>query len=340
MKIKKCIRIIICTILIAVLVSCTIMKLNEKKEYLHITTITYGNEEDSDDEKTMVTYVYDINSGVLQAFDGIPLERTVYPLSYYDYKNEKIYHTDAGKGETFDNLYVYDVKTKTDTRLTDGKFLFNEFIMTGEDSNKLICNVAPQFVTVTQPAIYDIRNNTFDYLNKDDEDTWCFSLSYNSATDKMVSLTCSDTEMRSWEVTAVTYIRPKTIYMMNPDFSDYEPIYYTKDFEIRSVRQLDDERILIMADPVMGGGYSDRFIMVHNIVTEESYELDMSELRAIDSIYARDNAEGFFLLAKDRDRKISIFYYDLQNQTLTDIFENGGLSSDTANIVNFSYSCY
>lgn len=127
---------------------------------------------------------------------------------------------------------------------------------------------------------------------------------------------------------------------MNPDFSDYEPIYYTKDFEIRSVRQLDDERILIMADPVMGGGYSDRFIMVHNIVTEESYELDMSELRAIDSIYARDNAEGFFLLAKDRDRKISIFYYDLQNQTLTDIFENGGLSSDTANIVNFSYSCY
>lgn len=317
---------------------CSIIKQNAKEEYLHITTTVYRNGENLDDGISMVTYLYNINTKELQHFDSIPIERTVYPLSYYDYKSKKIYHTGAEEGESFDNLYVYDVESKIDTRLTDGKFLFNDFIMTGNNSNELICNVAPQFVTVTQPAIYDIEKNTFNYLNKDDEDTWCFSLSYNTSTKKLLSLTCSDSEMRSWEVCAVTFIRPKTIYMMNADFSEYEPVYYTKEFEIRSTRQLDDERIMIMADPSMGGGYSERVIKIFNMNTEEIYDLDLPQLKAIDSFYPRDNAEGIFLLARNKDGKISIYYYNLQEETLVDIFENYEFPSDFAGIINFSYS--
>ena len=73
-------------------------------------------------------------------------------------------------------------------------------------------NVARQGATVTQPAIFDKKTNEFYYLNENDDDTWCFSLSYNYTLDKLISLTTSDSEMRTEKVTRETRIRPKTIY--------------------------------------------------------------------------------------------------------------------------------
>lgn len=267
---KKYFKWIIPCILIClvglVLLAFYYQKKNTSKEYLHITTIAYQNGKDYDKGVVLVPYVYDVKKLEIKTFPAIPIERTVYPLFYYDYRNEEIYHTGAEKGEPYDNLYVYDLESNRDTRLTDGKFLFNDFMMV---DGKLICNEAPEFVTVTRPAIYNQQDNTFTYLNEEDEDTWCFSLSYYKTGNKLLSLTCSDSEMRTHKVCAETFIRPKTIYMMNPDFSEYEPVFFTDEFEIRSTRQLDSNRIMMAADPTMGGGYSpNRKLKIFDISTQ------------------------------------------------------------------------
>lgn len=316
---------------------CYYQKQNTIKEYLYITTLAYQNGKNYDDGVVMVPYVYDVKEQKLKCFPALPIEQTVYPLFYYDYRNEKIYHTGAEKGESYDNLYVYDIKKDKDTRITDGKFLFNDFMMV---DGKLICNEAPEFVTVTRPAIFNQHDNSFTYLNEGDEDTWCFSLSYHKTENKLLSLTCSDCEMRTYKVRAETFIRPKTIYIMNPDFTEYEPIFFTDDFEIRSTRQLDRNRIMMAADPTMGTGYSpNRKLKIFDISTQVLCDVEPPDLIEINTFYPRDNAEGVFIYAKGHDMKKSIFYYDMVDNTVRDIFEYYEFPPEFCGIVDFTYSC-
>lgn len=333
-------RIIPCALLFfagLMFLVCRCQRQNAIKEYLHITTLAYQNGKNYDDGVALVPYVYDVKRQEIKCFPAIPIEQTVYPIFYYDYRNEKIYHAGAEKGETYDNLYVYDLEKNTDTRITDGKFLFNDFMMA---DGKLICNAAPEFVTVTRPAIFNQQDNSFMYLNENDEDTWCFSLSYHKSENKLLSLTCSDSEMRTYKVCAETFIRPKTIYMMNPDFTDYKPVFFTDEFEIRSTRQLDSNRIMMAADPRMAGGYSpNRKLKIFNMSTQELSDLEIPDLKQVNTFYPRDNAEGVFIYAKDYDMKASIYYYNMLENTVRNIFEDYEFPPEFCGIVDFTYSC-
>jgi hypothetical protein len=334
-KMKKPLLISLSVFLILIILILVFIYFKTKSvdEYLHITTISYRNGKNYDDGVSMVTYLYDVEKKTMQRSPNIPISVS-YAISYNDVKNHRIFYTNSEVGENYDNLYVYDLKKNSSTRLTDGKFLFNDFLMI---DGTLICNVAPRFKNCTRPAIFDQKDNTFKYLNYDDDDTWYFSLSYNKAANKLLALTCSDSEMRSLEVRAVTHIRPKTIYMMNPDFTEPEQVFYTKDFEIRVTRQLDQNRILMAVDDSMGASTS-RKLKIFDMTTQELSELETPGLKDMQSFMTRENAEGIFIYGRSLDDHFSIFYYDLITSEISDIFADYEFPSDFCSIVDFTYS--
>lgn len=335
MKKKRMMLAILLLLLIPAMTACGNRAQGGGKELLHITALAYRNGENYDDGVIMVPYVYDVEKKEVKQLAEIPCQAD-YPISYYDYRNEKIYYSNAEEGEPYDNLYVYDTVKQTETRLTDGKFVFNDFFM--RDGN-LICNVAPQYSTVTKPAIYNVKENTFQYYKEEDDDTWCHSLSYYKSGDKLLMLACSDAEMRSAKVCEETFIRPKTIYRMNPDFQEVEKIYDTDKFEVRSARQLDDSRIMIAVDPRMGWEYTDRTLKVLNVETREETDVEIPDLQAIQSFYPRDNAEGVFVYGQDGEGKVSIFYYEFDTKNLRDVLEGYDFPDAFCGIVDFLYSC-
>ncbi|MGF9821037.1 hypothetical protein [Brevibacillus agri] len=305
----------------------------ELKEYLHITATVYNNGKNDADGVSLVLYLYSIQDQKMSEILRVPVDPG-YPVAFADLRNNKVYFSDSVTGDEVDNLYEYNLKTKERKQLTFGKFLFNDLFIV---DNKMITNVAPQFVTVTQPAIFDRTTREFTYLNPDDDDTWCFSLSYNYTTKKLLSLTASDSEMRTRKVTEVTHIRPKTLYLMDLDFGHYQPIYHTDQFEIRLTRQLDRNRILMTYDPFMGSS-KPRTLKILYIDSQKVEDFDVPGIKEVKTFYPRDNTEGLFVLGRDANNQYGLFYYDMATKNLSNVFENCPLPKDHHSLVDFVYS--
>lgn len=62
-------------------------------------------------------------------------------------------------------------------------------------------------------------------------------------------------------------------------------------------------------------------------------------MKEINTFYPRDNAKGIFIYAKDYDKKVSIYYYDMVENTVKDIFEHYEFPEEFCGIIDFSYSC-
>ncbi len=324
-----------CLLVIIILItSLLIIKVdtNKPKEYLNIVSTVY-NENNPESEVSMVLYSYSISDDSMKKLIEVPIKAT-YPIAITDYKNEKVYYSNSEEVYEPDNLYEYDLKTDTIKQLTFGKFLFNDLLILDD---KLYANVARRGANVTQPAIFDKKTNEFTYLNKNDDDTWCFSLSYNYSLDKLISLTTSDSEMRSEKVRFETHIRPKTIYSMNLDFKNYEPIYFTDKYEVCLTRQIDDDRILITFDEMMGSEKPRKLKMLYLDSGKEEI-LDIDGLSEIKSFYPRDNGEGVFILGRSPKLKYELFYYDFKTKGLKNIFENYDLPENHMGFVDFVYT--
>lgn len=312
------------------------LEVNKKsilKEYLHITATAYTNGENDNDGVSLVLYRYSIGENKIAELFKIPIDAG-YPVAFADIPNDKAYFSNSISGDESDNLYEYNLKTTDTKQLTSGKFLFNDMFIVDD---KMFVNVAPQYATVTQPAMFDRKTNQFTYLNPNDDDTWCQSLSYNYSTNKLLSLTTSDSVMRSYNVVAVTHIRPKTLYLMDLDFGNYEPIYHTDQFEVRLTRQLDANRILMTTDPQMGSS-EPRTLKMLNLDRKEIIDFDVPGIKEVKSFYPRDNAEGIFILGRDYNNKYGFFYYDMVKKNVTNVFENYTFPKDHRSIVDFVYS--
>lgn len=98
--------------------------------------------------------------------------------------------------------------------------------------------------------------------------------------------------------------------------------------------------IMMAADPRMAGGYSpNRKLKIFNMSTQELSDLEIPDLKQINTFYPRDNAEGVFIYAKDYDMKASIYYYNMLENTVRNIFEDYEFPPEFCGIVDFTYSC-
>jgi hypothetical protein len=312
-----------------------ILSLNNRnpKEYLNILTTVYNNGTDDNDGISMVLYQYDITDKVNTKLAEIPITAD-YPVGIYDKDKNKIYYSNNHKSGEADNLFEYDLETKKSTQLTFGKFLFNDIFIYGD---KLYLNVAREFCTVTQSAVMDLKTNEITYLNPDDDDTWYFSLSYNYSTKKLLSLTTSDTVMRSKKVCTQTHIRPKTIYMMDLDFGNYTDVFSTDEYEIALIRQLDKNRILMTYDPQMASPEPRRMKILY-LDSKKTENLDIPGIYEFHSFYPRDNAEGMFFTALNDNREIGFYYYDFNTKELENLYNDMNFLDSHRAIVDFVYT--
>lgn len=302
------------------------------KELLHIIATKYNNGKDDNDGVSIVLYEYSVEEEKI--IDCIELsEVALYPVATRDYTNNRIYFSGSENG-LYDNLYEYNLKTKKINQLTDGKFLFNDMFMI---DGQLFVTVAAEFKTVNQPARYDYTSNKFYYLNEEDDDTWFNSFSYNHSTKKLLNLTTSDSLMRTERVTGETHIRPKKIFLMDPNFKNVEYIYETEEFEIRLTRQLDENRILMTFDPYMGSR-EPRGMKILYIDTKTVEDIDIPHIKEVYSFYPRNNNEGLFILGRDIENNFGLYYYSTINESVIDILDNYTFPEGHRSIVDFVYT--
>ena len=306
---------------------------NKEREYLNILTTIYNNGIDDSDGISMVLYEYDIQKRYNKKLVEIPITAD-YPVGIYDKNRNKIYYSNNFKLGDADNLFEYDLKTKRIKQLTFGKFLFNDLFIY---KDTLYMNTAREYATVTQPARMDLNTNKITYLNPEDDDTWCFSLSYNYDTKKLLSLTASDAVMRTSKVCTETHIRPKAIYMMDLDFGNYTNVFSTDDYEIRSTRQLDNNRILMTFDPQMGCSAPRKMKMLY-LDSKKTENLDIPGIYEVHSFYPRNKGTGMFFTALDDERNLGFYYYDFNTKALDNLYDDLSFPKSHRGIVDFVYT--
>lgn len=230
-------------------------------------------------------------------------------------------------------MYEYDFETDKIKQVTFGKNIFNDMFVV---SDKMYLNVAPQYSTVMKPAIFDMDTYEITYLDLADNDTWYTSLSYNSLTDKLLTITNSDDEMRTNRVRSVTHIRPKSIISFSPEFKDFEELYHTEDYEIYLSRQFDENHILMTYDQSMMS-LEPRKLKILDIKSKEVSDYDIPGIHEVYSFYPRNNGEGIYILGSNNEGDFDLYYYDIQNHSTQTVFQPGELPDSHRSIVDFIY---
>lgn len=304
-------------------------------EFVNITVMCYSNGSNYDDGAELLALIYDVKEGAIVKTVRLP-NNAIYPIFAYDGVSDGIYFSNAGKNDSFDNLHYYDCNNESVEVLTNGKNYFNDIIPLSE--NEILCNVATEHATVCQPAILDRSTKKMRLLDKNDDDTWFHSLSYNPDTQKILAVTCSDTEMRSDRVCNETWIRPKKIELIDPDFSNREVIFQTEDYEIRMARQMSQNEILMAVDPCMGWDYSARKLIKLDISNGEETEIIIKGISEFQSFYPAKEGNIIFILGKDEQGTISVFSYEIDEGKLTDLIGDRNAYDGFAEVVDFVYT--
>lgn len=303
-----------------------------ENEYLQIVTLNYKNGKNDDEGVLLDLYEYSISDNKMKEIVELPVN-PIYPVAYYDHTRKKVFYSDDHYGYNYDNLYEYDLKTNSIKQVTFGKNEFNDMFVVDD---KMYLNVAPQYSTVTKPAIFDMDTYNITYLDDEDNDTWYTSLSYNPSTNKILTVTNSDDEMRTDYVRKVTHIRPKNIISFSPDFKDFEVLYHTEDYEICLARQLDDEHILITYDKSMMS-LEPRKLKILDIKNKAVSDYNIPGIEEVYSFYPRNNGEGIFILGRNSEKVYDLYYYDVQRKSIEKVFKSGDLPDSHRSIVDFIY---
>lgn len=303
-----------------------------KKEYLQIVTLNYRNGKNDNEGVNLDLYEYSIADKKMNQIVELPVN-PVYPVAYFDKSRNKVFFSDDKYNQNYDNLYEYDVSTKKIEQITFGKNIFNDMFVVND---KMYLTVAPQYCTVTKPAIFDMDTYEIEYLDMDDNDTWYTSFSYNNDTQKLLTVTNSDNEMRTEKVVADTHIRPKTIVSMDTNFENAKSLFQTEDYEICLTRQLDEARILMTYDEMMNDPKPRRLKLLNvdnGIVTD----YNIPGIYEIYSFYPRLDKSGIFILGKNNEKISDLYYYDILNESVENVFKSGDLSDSHRSIVDFIY---
>ncbi len=300
-------------------------------EYIQIIGTRYANLKDDSEGNEVIFSLYSIaDRKIIETYTLGQV--ALYPAAAMDTKNQKIYYS-GSDNELFDNLFVYDIKSGNSQQITDDKMLFNDLLFV---KGKLLGTIAPRGKIVLQPAIIDPVHQEIRYYNQSDDDTWFHSFSYSPMTDKLLCLTCSDKEMRSSRVREETFIRPKKILLMNPDFSEANVIYETDAFEIRQTRQIDKDHILMITNDSMAGG-GNRKIQMLTISGGELTPFYVEGLLEPQSIYPGHDAEHLYVLGRDLHNQFSLYDYNIKTKKLNDLLAGYSFPEGHKTVVDFTY---
>lgn len=303
----------------------------ESKSYLEISGVKYIDKEDKSKGVRNFYYLYSIEENkIIMKEELLPAKG--YPVSCLDSTTKKIYYSASAGDDDYENLFIYDINNKSNSQLTNEKMLYNDMFFV---EHKLFANVATTGKSVTQPAIIDLNDYGFMYLNESDDDTWVYSFSYSSLTKDLLYLTCSDSEMRTDRVTRVTHIRPKKIYSMDLDFSNRKLLFETDKYEIWEARRLNKDNVIVLYGDSMLS--SDRKVKIIDLTSKKEFDLAIENL-TIGSIYPDKTGENIYIWG-EIDGQFAIFEYSLKDKKIAKTITKSELLGDESiSIINFKYT--
>lgn len=302
----------------------------KSKPYLELVAAQYLDKEDKSKGVKIYYCLYSIEEGKMVMKEAL-LPAKCYPVSCLDPKRNKIYYSASAGNDDYENLFVYDIEDRSSKQVTKEKMLYNDLFVVGDN---LYANVATTGKTVTQPAVIELDNYKFRYLNENDDDTWIFSFSYSFATNDLLYLTCSDSGMRTRKVCEETFIRPKKIYSMDLDFSNRKLLYETDKYEICETRQLGKDRLIIIYSDKMG---TEKKLKIIELGTKKEYDLKTEGMK-FDSIYPDSTGENVYIWGL-KNEQYAIYEYSLKEDKIIKTLTKKELLGDEDNsVINFKYT--
>lgn len=201
-----------------VLFGCSIDTNHFKGKYI---TYTYTHVTDEEDKFMMDTYFYNCETGDNKLISQIPYQAQ-YPLTYYDYKRNVVFHTKRVGKSHYDEVYQYDCKSKADKKLTEGVYAVNAMFKVSENQLALIAVTDSKIIhlcflnldTLELEQVYDGNNSIKAQYFNEDKNT--------------ILLACYD-ERRSYQL--MDDFNNGKIQDYNEDFIFYEYSIDTKEFK-------------------------------------------------------------------------------------------------------------
>ncbi|MGP1449288.1 hypothetical protein [Filifactor alocis] len=304
---------------------------SENKPYLEIVGAKYIDKKDKSKGVINLYCLYSIEEDkTIMKEELLPAKG--YPVSCLDPNTKKIYYSASAGDDDYENLFVYDRSDKSNNQLTNEKMLYNDIFFA---ENKLLANVATTGKNVTQPAVIDLNDFKFKYLDENDDDTWIYSFSYSSKTKDLLCLTCSDSGMRTDKVTRVTHIRPKKICSMDLDFSNRKVLFETDKYEILETRRLNKDKVIMVYEDSML--FSDRKIKIIDVVSKKEFDVEIEDL-TVGSIYPDRTGENIYIWG-EKSGQFAIFEYSLKDKKIIKTLTKKELFGDeNISIIDFKYS--
>jgi len=329
MKLKILITISVTLILVVLISNRHTYKTQNPDDYISFTTfyLLNNNEANDEDELGATIYEYNLQSKEISEIFSFP-QNTFYALGVYDKKTNSVYYTKEKNNNSFkrqgtgDQIYVYNLKTGSDTMLTKDLFAVNYIVPV----DGAVFFIAVKLDSGPGGLILgkiDLSNGSVTYWDEPDEAA-TRTISVDKI-NKRIYVAIYDTEEEHilMQRDVNEHATPEyTIYSFDYNLSDKREILHIDNVVIKSLYVMDN-LLLYRAHDTMG------FLPDTTTVTEVIDLNDMKVLYQSDEqftergSFARDK-KGVYIL----DEGIS--YYDFETQDYTPL-----LRSDFGRVLNF-----
>lgn len=166
------------TVLLSLLVGCS-----ESSHYYISMTTTHAT--DQEFIFTSNTYMYDLTSKKLKKVSSEPYE-SQYPLSTYDYKNNKVYYSGSDNKE-YGNSYIkqYGLSTHKTSKFIDYVDAINDIRILDDHKMFIVGRLKKVKKNTMVPSIYNTKTHKINYLNWN-QDSFATCTNYNPDTQELI----------------------------------------------------------------------------------------------------------------------------------------------------------
>lgn len=293
-------------------------------EYISITNTEYVNGTDTSDGMIMNVYTYDFHTKSITKTAELPYN-SQYPLTVASLADDTIYYSGSGEGKG-DELFSYDLKTKTTQQMSSGLFAINTIIPNTVD-NTLVLAAVKKGERPVKVMFFDKESHEITILNDNDSDTTTWEIAYNPETSKTYAIQFSEEE----QFHQMEESNKNQTPMVPPKHTIIEIDGISK--QTRKVVELDKEQILTLSargDQILiaTAKHINKYPIEYSIVdikTGLRKKIDLP-IKASGGLFLSKDGQGFYFLGENiqadagTDQKRGIYYYDMNTQKMEAIF--------------------
>ena len=212
-------------LIVLVLFGCSTDTKHFKGKYI---TYTYTHVTDEEDKFMMDTYFYNCETGDNKLISQIPYQAQ-YPLTYYDYKRNAVFHTKRVGKSHYDEVYQYDCRTTEEKKLTNGVYAVNAMFKVNDHELALVAVTDSKIIHLCFLDLDTLKLEEKKYKNES------IKAQFFDEKNNTILLACLDEE-KSYQLMddfnngkIGPYKEDFTFYEYSLDTKEYKELFHDKD---------------------------------------------------------------------------------------------------------------